>query len=1353
MPPKNQRTCEHFLRGKCNYGHKCKFSHTRSSGGKTSSNGRKSNPGVYNNQANKSTRPRVMPKGSCRSFWENGTCDRGYECKFQHNSKSGSAAPSSAPITASPSMASLDENLVGRYAEAFSDSFSAFTLSPSHVQNQIMPFIQADSRFKNTQDMYQFAAMLGSANMYNSTWDIADGQELFCAIGDPDGQAIHRIRDILVHRSVVTQDAKPADLSFQRAYLPVLGYLSSSFVVKSTVRKNVNALYGVLDQNFDQVERVLQSCIEACMARKSFGDATVAISGLQIFRVVTKCLYEYATRFKNAVAQHPCFATLVTKLVEWSNSWAIAVSASPPNFKDPIAGWSSDGKAHAVKPLKKSIRLLFEVVEQAEGSTLRRSDPARGVGALQSKTQAVLDGIQMTYDGPGVHHEGGKPRHDNDHADVSKIEVVPTHAELTCPVGPYLPANLPGARHHLPGSSMERLVDIQFRLLREELIAPIRSSLTHVLHDLEQPQNDSVMFCIYTGVNFKTMECDGRRGLAVDLTFDTPRGRASDPSPAKRSAYWESVGKRRLMQGGLLGLLWIPPSSSTGDIRFYLGTVTSHLDDIRRSARQSANRLALKVSFFDTEVDIRILKALQQRRPSDEGTKILVEAPIMFESIRPFLETLKSRPPTSIPFSRYIAHHDSGDLSSVTIDPPAYVTPRFAFNLDCLFDYTPPINLSLQPRDELSVQNARNALKRSRLDPSQADAMINALISEVSLIQGPPGTGKSFTGVELLRVLISNRIRPILLIAFTNHALDNIITHVLDKGLTKNIIRLGSRSSEETVSEYTLETIMRAKPRMQADKSAGRAYAKMMTIQEEMSKLMFKVVGSWTKEQDLKPYLQRTFPKHYASLFKPPSWIQKLYEDWKGWQTSTKKGSQRRFMADFWRFGEDNAFLTPPPPSASANDSQGNRDSGRSNKRSTRRYNVLDESDAVAKPDDGKSELQDWQAHMTDHFAKLKIYHIPPIPATNRPLDQLLKIYDVWSMSTEERKKLYAHWHNQIRELGRDPQKAEFKRLKKRHAEARNTWSDMMDQGKQDLLSKADLIGCTTNGAPSRLAIAYQHYPATNEHLPGAAKLTTLLQSVAPKVLIVEEAGQVLEAHTIAIPSIEHLILIGDPLQLRPTIENYQLSMDNSRTGKVFRFDESLMERLSRMGLRMSQLDVQRRMRPEIADLVRYTLYPNLKDHNLVQTPPSVRGMAKDVFFLDHRHAEESGGDDSVSKTNTYEAKMIKDLVLYFLKYLAEISSRPPLLIIILLRQGKYTKTNDIVVLCAYLGQLTKVRKLLSSEVATVIDERDAVQLINREENDDAAELIANPTEKVQVAHRVYAYVSRFYEEELDSLY
>jgi superfamily I DNA and/or RNA helicase len=49
------------------------------------------------------------------------------------------------------------------------------------------------------------------------------------------------------------------------------------------------------------------------------------------------------------------------------------------------------------------------------------------------------------------------------------------------------------------------------------------------------------------------------------------------------------------------------------------------------------------------------------------------------------------------------------------------------------------------------------------------------------------------------------------------------------------------------------------------------------------------------------------------------------------------------------------------------------------------------------------------------------------------------------------------------------------------------------------------------------------------------------IQGVAPRVLLVEEAGQVLEAHILAslVPSVEHLICIGDPLQLRPTLNNY----------------------------------------------------------------------------------------------------------------------------------------------------------------------------------------------------------------------
>jgi len=106
--------------------------------------------------------------------------------------------------------------------------------------------------------------------------------------------------------------------------------------------------------------------------------------------------------------------------------------------------------------------------------------------------------------------------------------------------------------------------------------------------------------------------------------------------------------------------------------------------------------------------------------------------------------------------------------------------------------------------------------------------------------------------------------------------------------------------------------------------------------------------------------------------------------------------------------------------------------------------------------------------------------------------------------------------------------------------------------------------------------------------------------------MLIEEAGQVLEAHVLGslVPSVEHLIMIGDPLQLRPTLNNFceycisgvhqgpygfpALSMDNRRGRELYRFDMSLMERLSTSGLAMSQIDVQRRMRPTISDLIRY---------------------------------------------------------------------------------------------------------------------------------------------------------------------
>ncbi len=45
--------------------------------------------------------------------------------------------------------------------------------------------------------------------------------------------------------------------------------------------------------------------------------------------------------------------------------------------------------------------------------------------------------------------------------------------------------------------------------------------------------------------------------------------------------------------------------------------------------------------------------------------------------------------------------------------------------------------------------------------------------------------------------------------------------------------------------------------------------------------------------------------------------------------------------------------------------------------------------------------------------------------------------------------------------------------------------------------------------------------------------------------MIIEEAAEVLESHTVAIlkKSVEHLILIGDHLQLKPKLQSYYLEI------------------------------------------------------------------------------------------------------------------------------------------------------------------------------------------------------------------
>ena len=79
----------------------------------------------------------------------------------------------------------------------------------------------------------------------------------------------------------------------------------------------------------------------------------------------------------------------------------------------------------------------------------------------------------------------------------------------------------------------------------------------------------------------------------------------------------------------------------------------------------------------------------------------------------------------------------------------------------------------------------------------------------------------------------------------------------------------------------------------------------------------------------------------------------------------------------------------------------------------------------------------------------------------------------------------------------------------------------------------------------------------------------------------------------------------------------------------------------------------------------------------------------------------------------------------------------------VVFRQGPYSSEGDIVVLCAYLGQLARLREALSGEVAVVIDERDQVELDDRAAEADEPQGLAagSAFERVKVSRRVSTIV------------
>ncbi|RAH44654.1 P-loop containing nucleoside triphosphate hydrolase protein [Aspergillus brunneoviolaceus CBS 621.78] len=321
-------------------------------------------------------------------------------------------------------------------------------------------------------------------------------------------------------------------------------------------------------------------------------------------------------------------------------------------------------------------------------------------------------------------------------------------------------------------------------------------------------------------------------------------------------------------------------------------------------------------------------------------------------------------------------------------------------------------------------------------------------------------------------------------------------------------------------------------------------------------------------------------------------------------------------------------------------------------------------------------------------------------------IQELAKVH-VDAMTAAERKALHAHWIDDYK------QKAHLRvqTALHDHLETKASWDRIRDEIALRCLKTADVIGVTSTGLARNLE---------------------MLRRLPSKVLVCEEAGEVLEAHllTSLLPSLEQVILIGDHQQLRPQIQNHNLSRE-SKAGAQYALDRSLFERLvdpdDDVGVQIPfcTLETQRRMHPSISQLIRDTLYPRLQDAPSVSTYPEVVGVRKRLFWLDHRVPEGHASSEDAMATshwNDYEIQLTIALVNH------------------LLRQGTY-ESGDIAVLTPYLGQLHRMRRKLSQAFTIMVGERDQDDLDNAGFIEDEAE--AASLDKTTIARSTLLHALR----------
>ena len=460
-------------------------------------------------------------------------------------------------------------------------------------------------------------------------------------------------------------------------------------------------------------------------------------------------------------------------------------------------------------------------------------------------------------------------RHDNDHSFIGDIQILPTFGEIVSTRPEYLPSTNPNQSH---ATELHWVFDRNFRLLREDTVGKLRDSIRAELECLASGTNFAGLTPsnaisrrnrTYQNLRLNSISLDSRSGLQLKVSF--LQLAKSCQTPQERQIWW--TNSRRLQHDALVCVV-----SSSGSATFC--TVVHQFPSREEDPQQINQETNL---WRDRDLAFALLRPVEINRTSLEGLAawcrqatdhLLVEFPgTILPTFQPTLEALQSMARKLLmPLDSCIVPRKLGEKAA-KLEPPQYaLKPGFRFNLKRVTTHGQDVFHSFEsPADPFVLAQI------SKLDITQSTALLNSLNRSLSLTEGPPGTGKSFTGGALIRVLIGHKemadLGPIICISYTNHALDQILEHLHQDGVTK-IIRIGGKSQCEALAKVNLRAVAKNEDRTKQEKSTIYNAVKEMREAAESATLGLQILVTATSAQNIKTHLRAKNQLHHDFFFR-----------------------------------------------------------------------------------------------------------------------------------------------------------------------------------------------------------------------------------------------------------------------------------------------------------------------------------------------------------------------------------------------------------------------------------------------------------------------------------------------------